>query len=103
MSGSLRRPLVAGTSRATCEGQFVGHFAPWPVVGHFVGHFCGSHAVLVWVTVVPEARWRIFLVINILKGIPFPGPSPASFCLLSPFSLSPCSVHPLLSAWYDEV
>ena len=90
MSGSLRRPLVAGTSRATCEGQFVGHFAPWPVVGHFVGHFCGSHAVLVWVTVVPEARWRIFLVINILRGHSFSW-SFARF-LLSPFSLPPFSM-----------
>ena len=33
MSGSLRRAL-----------------GPWAVVGHFVGHFCGSHAVLAWVT-----------------------------------------------------
>ena len=27
MSGSLRRALVAGTSRATFQGHFVGHFA----------------------------------------------------------------------------
>ena len=57
--GSLRESLWWVTSRATFLRHFVGHVSvtfrgaalgSWLVVGHFVGHFCGSHVVLAWVT-----------------------------------------------------